>query len=301
MQIWRLQTRTGADHENNIADYCYDNQIAALGWQVDTDDADLDYEHYKELSYKKGSKIQSVDRLAAQVQPSDMIWMRNNGVYYLGLVGDFSEWKYNKSAIGLDACNQRTNIKWVTSKKADESIAGAVTTSFIKGQAFQRIKKDGIEQYSKYVYNLWSGRRIFDDAELKINDEDKCKTFFNLLTASDAEDLVAFYLYKEKGYIVIPSTNKLSTPLYEFVLLDPKDSGKRIYIQVKKGNVDIDADRYSGLDGEVYLFTSEGEVRNAEKYSDIRVITAEKLYEYANSECALLSYGIRMWLDMLNK
>ena len=207
----------------------------------------------------------------------------------------------DKTAVENDACNQRTEVKWVTSKSADESIAGAVTTSFIRGQAFQRINKDGIEQYSKYAYNIWSGTNIFKDIELKIDDSDKCKAFFNLLTTSEAEDLVAFYLYKEKGYIVIPSTNKLSTPLYEFVLLDPQDCGKLIYIQVKKGNIDIDADKYSKLNGEVYLFTSEGNVINVEKHSNIYVISAGKLYEYAISKSALLSYGISMWLNLLNK
>ena len=304
MTIWRLQTKTGADHNIRIADYCLENNIAALGWRVDTDMIPSSYEEYGELSHKQyGEKIQSVERLANKVQSGDMIWMRNNGVYYLGLVGAASKWQYNKdkTAVENDACNQRTEVKWVTSKSADESIAGAVTTSFIRGQAFQRINKDGIEQYSKYAYNIWSGTNNFKDIELEIDNSDKCKAFFNLLTTSEAEDLVAFYLYKEKGYIVIPSTNKLSTPLYEFVLLDPQDCGKHIYIQVKKGNIDIDADKYSKLNGEVYLFTSEGNVVNAEKHSNIYVISAGKLYEYAINKSALLSYGISMWLNLLNK
>lgn len=302
MNVWRLQTKTGADHAIKIAEYCYDNHVAALGWQVDADINPLNYEKYEELSYKKyGEKIQSVRRLVQYVEWGDIIWMRNNGVYYIGIVGKDSNWQYNNSedAVKNDACNQLTNIYWVKSEKADESIAGAVTTSFIRGQAFQKISKTGIKQYSKYAYNIWSGTNTFKDVELKIDDGDKRKAFFNLLTTSEAEDLVAFYLYKEKGYICIPSTNKLSTPLYEFVMLDPKDCGKRIYIQVKKGNEDIDANKYKELKGEVYLFTSEGDVKNSE--GGIQAITAEDLFNYAIKNGAILSYGIRMWLDLLNK
>ena len=56
------------------------------------------------------------------------------------------------------------------------------------------------------------------------------------------------WLYKTKGYIVIPSTNKRGTELYECVLIDPKaEDFKHIYIQVKKGDVEIDASNYSEL------------------------------------------------------
>lgn len=299
MNIWRLQTRTGADHTIRIAEHCLDKGIAALGWKVD---AKIDtYEEYLKLASKKYKAIQSVMRLATEVQSGDLIWMRNKGTYYVGLVGEESKWKYNIEAVNLDACNQRTDIKWVSSNKADESIAGAVTTSFIRGQALQKIKKDGIEQYSKYAYNLWANENRFKEEELRICNDKKIVEFFNLLTTNEAEDLVAFWLYKEKGYIAVPSTNKLSTPLYEFVMLDPNDREKRIYVQVKKGDEDIDADKYAELNGEVYLFSSEGKVVNAEKYGNIRVVTAEELYGYATREDAILSYGIRMWLDLLNK
>lgn len=52
MNVWRLQTKTGADHAIKIAEYCYDNHVAALGWQVDADINPLNYEKYEELSYK---------------------------------------------------------------------------------------------------------------------------------------------------------------------------------------------------------------------------------------------------------
>ena len=41
--------------------------------------------------------------------------------------------------------------------------------------------------------------------------------------------------------------------------------------RVKKGDVDLNTDDYSGLNGEVYLLTTEGNVQNAQKYSNVKV------------------------------
>ena len=81
----------------------------------------------------------------------------------------------------------------------------------------------------------------------------------------------ALWLYDTKGYVCIPSTNKIATPKYECVLVDPNDlNRKHIYIQVKKGDVDLNTDDYSSLNGEVYLLTTEGNVQNAQKYSNVK-------------------------------
>lgn len=79
-----------------------------------------------------------------------------------------------------------------------------------------------------------------------------------------ADDLLCMWLYHKYGYICIPSTNKLSTQLYECVLLDPK-TGEHIYIQVKNGNVEINADDYEQLQGDTWFLTTKGRVINAEK------------------------------------
>ena len=50
-------------------------------------------------------------------------------------------------------------------------------------------------------------------------------------------------------------------------MLDPK-TGEHIYIQVKNGNVEIDADDYKQLQGITWLFTTKGRVINAEKPKD---------------------------------
>lgn len=81
-------------------------------------------------------------------------------------------------------------------------------------------------------------------------------------------------------------------------MLDPLDVNKRVYIQVKKGKVDIDMGQFRGLNGEVYGFTSEGKVINADT-ENLHIITPMELYEYAISKNAILSDGIKMWLKVL--
>lgn len=300
MNVWRLQTRTSGD--GKVAQYCLCNDIAVVGWGVSGDkrEAVANFDSYLKLAKLKYSKgVSSVQRLYS-LQPGDLIWMRDRGKYYIGLVREGTKWQYNNSeeAARHDAYNQITNVHWVSSLRADESIAGIVTTAFIRGQALQRINKIGIEQYSMLTYNLWSNENVFHEESLYFTGEDRVKSFYNLITTMECEDLVAFYLYSKKGYIGIPSTNKLSTPLYEFVMLDPLDANKRVYIQVKKGKVDIDMGQFRGLNGEVYGFTSEGKVINADT-ENLHIITPMELYEYAISKNAILSDGIKMWLKVL--
>ena len=103
----------------------------------------------------------------------------------------------------------------------------------------------------------------------------------------------------------MPSSNKNSTPNYECVLINPKD-GKHIYIQVKKGNINIDAENYKDLDGEVWLLTTEGNVINFEKYeNDGNMHKADPtiLYDFACSEDSdnIVSKSIKMWVEFLGQ
>ena len=107
------------------------------------------------------------------------------------------------------------------------------------------------------------------------------KDFWNLLQPDDVEDLLCMWLYKEKNYVVIPSTNKRRTKLYKCVLIDPNAEEYRpIYIQAKKGAVTIDASEYSKLNGEVYFLTTEGAVLNADK-DNYHVVNPRDVYRLA--------------------
>ena len=118
---------------------------------------------------------------------------------------------------------------------------------------------------------------------------------------------------------MIPSTNKKSTELYECILLDPEDRS-HVYIQVKKGNVDIDANDFRHLQGKVFLFTSEGTVKNPDSNNEnikgtvknldsnnenIKCISIspEELFKFAMSDEAknIVSDAISYWTEYMRK
>lgn len=212
---------------------------------------------------------------------------RDEGKYYFGRVKKESKWIFNSEAAEKkDAGNQLTNIDWYeASTRADEeSVPGAIATAFIKGSTLQRINKDGVKEYSQLLYN-----KIHDPEKEQFTYEKPhlCldKHFYMLLSPSDVEDLLALRLYAEKKYVCIPSTNKIATAKYECVLVDPEsEKRKHIYIQVKKGKVDLEASDYVNLakDGnEVYLLTTEGRVKNADKYKNITAVNPDEIYRFA--------------------
>lgn len=212
---------------------------------------------------------------------------RKEGKYYFGRVKKESKWIFNSEAAEKkDAGNQLTNIDWYeASTRADEeSVPGAIATAFIKGSTLQRINKDGVKEYSQLLYN-----KIHDPEKEQFTYEkpNLCldKHFYMLLSPSDVEDLLALWLYAEKKYVCIPSTNKIATAKYECVLVDPEsEKRKHIYIQVKKGEVDLEASDYVNLakDGdEVYLLTTEGRVKNADKYENITAVNPDEIYRFA--------------------
>ena len=206
----------------------------------------------------------------------------------------------------MDAANQLTNIDWypATDKADEESVPGAVATSFIMGSTIQRIKKNGVEEYSQMLYN-----RVHDSALDLFNYPDPAlslceKHFYSLLQPEDVEDLLALWLYDTKGYVCIPSTNKIATPKYECVLVDPNDlNRKHIYIQVKKGDVDLNTDDYSSLNGEVYLLTTEGKVQNEQKYANVKVAKPTVIYEFAINpdKSHIIPENVLYWVKFLTE
>ncbi len=294
MEVWRLQVKTG---NKNIAKYCIENHVAAMGWSLkelpESERKNIKniktFEDYCKYADKVYKSYASVKRLKEQVKENDIIWMhsRDEGKYYFGRVKKESKWIFNSEAAEKkDAGNQLTNIDWYeASTRADEeSVPGAIATALIKGSTLQRINKDGVKEYSQLLYN-----KIHDPEKEQFTYEKPhlCldKHFYMLLSPSDVEDLLALRLYAEKKYVCIPSTNKIATAKYECVLVDPEsEKRKHIYIQVKKGKVDLEASDYVNLakDGnEVYLLTTEGRVKNADKYKNITAVNPDEIYRFA--------------------
>ena len=326
--VWRLQTRTDSSSGEKISKYCLDNDVAALGWSIKDDHI----KHYNPEAIieiqEKRNQIENIDQyyevirtyglygmnqkkrlvavdMLSEVEKGDYIWMRDNGIYYLGRVNEDSNFTYNcdKDALDFDAANQITGIKW--ERIGDESqVPGAVATAFIRGRTIQRINKDYMFEYAEYAF--WGKPLVLE----KSNEEFLQQLFYDCLSPNDCEDLVCLYLYDRKGYVTIPSTNKIATELYECVLVNP-ENGMLAYPQVKKGSVPLDFNNYVDLvddqkrKKEVYLFTSEGIVNKSNVQSDlIHIITPNDLYRWVKakmeSENYLIPEGIVKWYKLIH-
>ena len=280
----------------------YDNRWKEIQkYFEDTNSSDERWEKYKELCKKFGYKKvnDNIKRFHDDVKEGDYIWMRGNGIYYLAQVSQESKWdfKIEEEFFSADMCNTLTNIDW--QKIGDESaVPGVVNTSFIKGFTFQRINKKGIAEFSEYLYK----KSTNDHSPLKKIERSQ-KNFYNWLSPSDCEDLLCMYLFNEEGYVCIPSTNKISTPLYECVLVHPT-SGSKIYPQVKKGAVDLDCEKYVHLvedtNNRVCLFTTEGKY-SENNHENIICIDPKDVYEWAikaETPKHLLPASVELWKNI---
>lgn len=308
MKVWRLQKNTDG---GDIAELCLNENVIAMGWALDENDrkeyrrnptfdryCELALHHYTRKNYSP------VIRLAEETEPNDIVWMRHKGEYFFARIREDSDWLFDSSegAVDTDTTNRRINIKW--HKAGDESsVPGCLTTGFIRGTTYQQIKKQGIVEYSQMLYNMLASEKEgfkYPKPELSLKERD----FWNLLQPSDAEDLLCMWLYKTKGYVVIPSTNKISTELYECVLVDPNsDEYRHIYIQVKKGDVDINAANYSDLDGDVYFLSTEGKVKNADGNKNYFIVNPTSIFEFAidPSNRSIIPEGITRWIRFLTE
>lgn len=312
INVWRVHTNTDAkkDAKESVADYCIKNNCICLGWSLKDEHlrkdniSEIPYSERKHISigsdkesYEKyeqfikdykiyGGKVSSnIVALKNEMKANDLVWMRKEGIYFLGIVGENSRYYYNSDdkLLDMDASNQRTDIKWI--KAGDESaVPGVVTTAFIMGRTLQRINQDGVLEFSQHLVNeecLKNGEKPIYDIR---NVEESPTNFFNFISPNDCEDLVSMWLYKKFGYIPVPSTSKIFTELYECVLLNPnKENNREVYIQVKKSghNINLYISDYVHLRGEVFLFTTRGGIKY--KRNQSKTVNKDRFYNTDNS------------------
>lgn len=331
VNVWRLQTRTAS--EDKIAQYCYDNNIVAMGWSITLktlkEDLKLpidicteilnkkrnikDYQHFRNIieTYaiypkNKSGKINtdSVARLAEQFKKDDLVWMRIGGIYYIGRYTETSKYIFNSNTPEkYDSANQVTNIDW--HEVGDETqVPGAVSIALIKGSTFQRITKAGITAVSQLIYNQKVNREHYNGIVF----DNTMDNFFTLISPTGCEDLLSMYLFSQldnKRYICIPSTSKISTELYECVFLNP-DTGETAYIQSKEYNdpkAVIDADKYAHLSGEIYFFLHKAQPKNIENYPNMHIVDSKTLYDFATNPASrnTLPKNILHWIDFMKQ
>lgn len=322
-ELYRLQKNTENSIEDtiNVAKYCIEKGVLAMGWSLkDSHLGDVkaeklvaakerrshirtfdDYNRFiKDFTpYKKlGEKVNENVRRLFDLQEGDLVWIRSNGVYYLGRVKENSRYIFVPSdeMLDADASNQRDNIEWY--KVGEEnSVPGGIATAFIRGKTLQRIQKEGMIEFSQLIFNEISGKRYYSVTMPYGKD-----TFYRLFSTADCEDLLCLWLYQKYGYICIPSTNKVSTELYECVLINPKN-GEKVFPQAKAGDKDLKVSDYTHLSGECWLFTTKGKIIG-DPTDSIKVANPDELFSFvedSKNRTLLKSTSILKWYDFMKE
>lgn len=331
------KAKADADHQTDSAPFFIEKGVLSAGWSFkDTPEMRVEAvekihtfsdcrkffdETSNKFGWNKKWNKQSVHYLFDNLQAGDFVWLKNKGTYWVTQVPQEpkSMFKFDMSEqfMAADSVAHIGPLEWVE-VGGEDTVPGSVTTA--KGRlqaAMQRIdNRDEAIDLGDDVYTTTS--LIAKSAIDKHNDISPIRfeipktQIFNLMGAIGLEDLVAFWLYSEYGYVVIPSTNKISTELYEFVMVDARGrTDKKIYLQTKNGKVDLYSGDYKhllreGLNDEVWLVTREGSIdgdvslkfarqtRDGVERHDFNELTD---YIFDKQIEAILPPLVQVWLD----
>jgi len=366
-KVWRLHTKPKVSVKNKletkVANELIKRKIVAIGWtlrediyneltatgknELEEDEKSIkdDFEKYKKIIEKNNYETIKGEKKSffyGKVNPNlirlnnlkkdDLIWIRSKGKYHLGRVTEKSHYLYayrdsqkNSDILKLGINNQFTDIDWCEIG-SESDIPGRILIAFYQKGTLIEIDEKFVVDISQILYNK-------KDNYYKISDklENNKTNFYGLLSPNDCEDLLYFYLYHKFKYIVIPSTNKINTQNYEFVMLNSNNRDKKIYIQVKNGyskGSDLYLEDYQKLDGKVYLLTTAGniyetktkkkllqiafkqnyefeEIGSTKNNNKIYAINPEALYEFAKraykDETILMPQSILQWFKYLEE
>lgn len=290
--LWRLHLKPSPTPPNThlqVVDYCFKNNIAGIGWPVEKFPSSVT--EYQELAKKRYDSKPSSVNFASKPLIGEYIWARDRvGQYYLGKI--MSDWYYsdNQDHLDLDIPNQR-KCNWLIIGN-EQNVPGKIVASFRARRTFQSIATSSddsaMEEFSAWRFNNLpeSGR---NNQNIKLPD---VHTFFQMVSSYDCEDLVGLYLQRQYGYCLIPSSCKIDTFAYEYLLKDP-ETGESVGVQVKQGKNSLDNSLSKSAD-KIFLFTTQGSVSPVDE--NVTVIQPEDLFVFVTRNANLIPDSVKMWL-----
>ena len=280
--------------------YCIDNNILGWGWpRKNNTEVKTLKEYHKD--YGKSRSLSIACNQIAPMKEGDYVWSYVSGQWYLGKIfGDFLF--YAPDDYPEFGMQRRCEWKPIENK---DLIPGIVLTYSRKDGTIRFIENNAsFVKYCQYLYR--------DLAEKPQN-----LNFWALAHYEDLEDIVGLYLQKEEGYLIFPSTNKMGTKDYEYMLVQKSEPYKKAIIQCKNNSC-ISEDNWKKFEeGEyddkiVYILTIKEDPHTKEKYTKcpeteifewsykgrILVFNSEKLKKWAKDNKLILPERIKKYLEM---
>ena len=294
MKVWRLNIKTAAKSGVNPRQFCLKNNFLGVGYAI-SQTGEVDWQSYiKEAKVKyKGwgrSFTAAINAVKHRMNINDLCWTRDHdGNYFLGVITSDWEYKNTEEHLSADVVNIR-HCKWLPVGTVD-AVPGKVVNSYISGSTVQQVKGEEVRVYSQYLANTLLKENLYSIQTTE--------NILSLLSSDDCEDLVALYMQKKHGFMVIPSSCKKDSAVYEYVMKHP-ETGRKAVAQVKHGAVDLNMNKYHEVDADVFLLTTKGQYKG-ESAPNITCLQPENLTPFATENYKLMPDSVQNWLDFAKK
>lgn len=171
-----------------------------------------------------------------------------------------------------------------------QDVPGALRNAFIRGRALQLIQSPTLQRYSVEVMNERAGQPVYQPPRVDPH-------LFTLLDPDGLEDLLGIYLQHKEGWIIYPSTSKINSPKYEYILFNPR-TRRHGAVQVKQSTTQpLLVDDYLDFDGDVFLFQSANLYSSTPDKDHVHLIDPGMLERFCFDNLWLMPPSIRKWVD----
>ncbi len=273
MYVFRLHTRPqgGTASMKDTFQYCLDNKIMGVGWQLNSDKTSANWDEYLLEAETIYGNLQVCKYIKKWVSAGDLVWTRDtDGNYYLAKVK--SGWEYFVTPESIEKDIDISNIFRVDFLPVKiDAVPGKIVACFRPARTFQEVASSAAVEYTKQLWNSISGTSEYA-ANLAIASD-----IFELLDDEETEDLIFMYL-QSNGWYILPNSRKKDTMRYEFLAINPK-TGERAITQVKTGAASLNQDAYAVHKEKVFLFQSQ-ESYSGNIHPNVSCLRRQELLEF---------------------
>lgn len=296
--VTRINLKTDCQDRKQLIDFClhHTQQYLAIGWSyVYSENQISSYDDYYHAVESTVARMNPVHNIFLYAKENDLFWTRDlDGCYWICRATGRALPYFSGTTMDIGA------ILPVEAYSAGLEVPGQVKASFNRpiGGTAEKIKDPVITEYSKYMFNLKSGRPQYDFIALK-------GELLDNLPAFELEELVIAYLQLKENYYVLSNSiaNKSTTKKIECELISRDLSNPRkAVVQVKGGHQrEIDALEYQDYANDnylVYLFAPK--IINQDKIKNIIEISRNALISFYNEYKAVLPDSIVIWENLFH-
>jgi len=292
MYVFRIHIRPKggkADSEFSF-NYCLKNNLLGAGWQVWKDPNEiLDWKTYEARAMEEYEGGISVPRYINRwVSEGDLVWTRDTkGHYYLCRV--LSAWEYLETEEAKEA--DIVNIFKVDIREIEliDIVPGKVIACFRASRTIQEIADNPSIIYSKVLWNQLVGKEEY------IIDE-KMDSVWGFLNDEQVEDIIFIYL-QTKEFIIVPCSRKKDTMSYEFYLIN-RLTYKRVMVQVKTGNTNINLDDYKDCKEDIFFFQPNNRYEGEKRYN-YNIIDKNDIEQFVINNQSIIPSNILKWFELI--